>query len=794
MITKTQVRSTTKSQDIGEFLKVLDHVRNPDDYFAVYALDVPGYNGSTQKRIGYFRDVEQAVKAIKALEKENPVAIFCTLNPVDSATAAKSAGKMKRCGTGEAVDNSAILRRQILLIDIDPVRPSGVSSTNAEMNLSLEKANLIADYLQRLGWPDPLRTMSGNGAGLLYRIEEANSEEADQLISSCLESLDQQFSDDHVHVDTSVSDAKRLTKIAGTWARKGSDFQPDELPIDHHRPHRRSWFTPPNDPLTVVTTEQLKQLANEASVDVEDCNSGSTDRRKWLDDWLSYHGVNVGKPEPWGKNDAGRRWQLKDMPLPCYENPTPHEFDNTGCLLQLPNGAIVFKCMHNRCKDKKWADFRRLTEEETNRESYEVANLSAVAIDSNDIPTQSGSVEFRVPGFIQSVMNLTLESAAYPNESLAFCGALTLLSVLASRKITFQGLGPNLYVLALANSGGGKDQPRKVSSRILGETGLAEMLGNSFASGEGIEDAIYIQPAKLFQADEFDVIISAIASGKESRHQEVSRMLLQFFTESTSTHYCRAKAGELCVRTIDQPGLVLFATCIPSSFYESLSSKLLSNGLISRTLIVEVGKRGKGQRPKPIEVTADIKEQVAYWRDLDSEGSSINPKPREMAIDEAASIVLDAFRNQCDEKYAEHENRGDNAGMAIWARGYELACKLAMIHSASSRPSDFSIDRDATKWATRFAFHQIESLLSSVATCFHESDFDRLCQKALKRIESHPSDPSRIGITQSDLLRYLKIPKRDLIAVTETLVARQQVAQVELKNDVGRAATVFYRL
>lgn len=51
------------------------------------------------------------------------------------------------------------------------------------------------------------------------------------------------------------------------------------------------------------------------------------------------------------------------------------------------------------------------------------------ADDPGPIPTEL----LRVPGFISEVMDFTLETAPYPNQPLAFCGALALLASLGGR-------------------------------------------------------------------------------------------------------------------------------------------------------------------------------------------------------------------------------------------------------------------------------------------------------------------------------------------------------------------------
>jgi hypothetical protein len=81
---------------------------------------------------------------------------------------------------------------------------------------------------------------------------------------------------------------------------------------------------------------------------------------------------------------------------------------------------------------------------------------------------------FHVPGFISDVIQFTLANAPYPNIGLAFCGAVALQSFLAGRKVCTQGdLRTNIYLLALASSGTGKEFPRKVNSQVLYQIGLS---------------------------------------------------------------------------------------------------------------------------------------------------------------------------------------------------------------------------------------------------------------------------------------------------------------------------------
>src|SRR5262249_19045384 len=128
--------------------------------------------------------------------------------------------------------DSNILRRRWLLIDVDPSRPAGVSSSDEEKKRAEHKAEEIRTYLRSLEWPEPLMADSGNGYHLLYRVDLPNDDPCKALITQCLDALATRFDDDFVKVDRSVFNASRIVKAYGSKAAKGDNTK--------ERPHRLS--------------------------------------------------------------------------------------------------------------------------------------------------------------------------------------------------------------------------------------------------------------------------------------------------------------------------------------------------------------------------------------------------------------------------------------------------------------------------------------------------------------------------------------------------------------------------
>jgi P4 family phage/plasmid primase-like protien len=146
-----------------------------------------------------------------------------------------------------------VVERTGLLIDIDPVRPAGTSSTDAELEAALGKAWLVSSYLTQQGWPQPFLAQSGNGVHLRYKISLPNSGQNKDLIKQCLRALDAQFSDESAKVDTANYNASRIVRLYGTLARKG-EHTPE-------RPHRASGLISGPTLALPVPQELLERLA-----------------------------------------------------------------------------------------------------------------------------------------------------------------------------------------------------------------------------------------------------------------------------------------------------------------------------------------------------------------------------------------------------------------------------------------------------------------------------------------------------------------------------------------------------
>ncbi|MGH7144152.1 MAG: bifunctional DNA primase/polymerase [Planctomycetota bacterium] len=381
----------------------------------------------------------------------------------------------------------------------------------------------------------------------------------------------------------------------------------------------------------------------------------------------------------------------------------------------------------------------------------------------------------RVPGFISELMDLTLESAPYPNPVLAFSGALCMQAFLAGRRVRdCADNRTNLYLLGLAHSAAGKDWPRKVNIRLMQDLDMLDQVGERFASGEGLQDALLFRPCMLFQTDEFDGMLQSINKAQDSRFEMIMTTMLFLYSSANAVYPMRRKAGIERPGHIDQPCLTVFGTAIPNHFYEALSDRMLTNGLFARCIILESGQRQDGQDPKIIQLPERILKTAAWWREFRGDANEffqINPKPRVVPDTACGKEALRETRQIADIGYREAESRQDAVAMALWGRVNENVRKLALLYAVSRSYLLPQIDAEAVGWARNLVLHQARRMLFMAQEHVARNEFQADCLKFLRKLREAPG----CALAHKTLLKRMKLHAQTFSEVVDTLMQRGEI-------------------
>jgi hypothetical protein len=399
----------------------------------------------------------------------------------------------------------------------------------------------------------------------------------------------------------------------------------------------------------------------------------------------------------------------------------------------------------------------------------QTVDLTPTLVDPGPIPDEL----LRIPGFVSEVMDHCLRTAPYPNVVLAFAGALALQAVLA------------------AHSSAGKDRPRKLNTEILHAVGLSGQVGGRFASGEGVQDALFSEPCMLFQTDEIDGMLQSINKARDARHENIMGTLLTMFSSANSIFPMRRKAGREAPGAIDQPCLVVFGTAIPNHYYDALSERMLTNGFFARTIILECGTRSHGQAPGIHPVPDRVLEAARWWADFRPGTGNLqewHPVPLIVPQTDAAQTILDEARSEAEQEYARAEGLGDSAGTALWGRVAEHARKLALVYAVSENHLNPEIGREAADWASLFAIHQARRMLFMAQSHVAENPFHAECLKLLRKLRTAPGGE----LSHSVLLKRMKVDAKTFRVLISTLEQRGDIAiRTEISTGGGGQ---FYRM
>jgi hypothetical protein len=399
---------------------------------------------------------------------------------------------------------------------------------------------------------------------------------------------------------------------------------------------------------------------------------------------------------------------------------------------------------------------------------------------------------FRIPGFVSEVMDHCLDIAPYPNLVMAFSGALALQAVLAGRKVRDMGGNrTNIYLLGLAHSSAGKEQPRMLNTEILHAVGLSSQIGGRFASGEGLQDALFAEPCMLFQTDEIDGMLQSINKSKDARHENIMGTMLTIYSSARTIFPMRRKAGKEAPGTIDQPCLVVFGTAIPNHYYSALSERMLTNGFFARMITLECGQRSLGQDPRDEPPPARVLETAKWWADFRPGPGNLqdwHPVPLFVPQTEEARAILAEARLEADLEYAKAEKAGDAVGTTVWGRANEHARKMALIYAVSESHEHPEIGKAAALWARRFIVHQTRRMLFMAGAHVADNPFHAECLKFLQKLRQAPGRE----LAHCVLLRRMKTDIKNFLALVTTLEQRGDI-EVLTKSSATKSGR-YYRL
>lgn len=296
---------------------------------------------------GYFKSIDNLIQAIEPYSNMDDEQIYFVLNRIDDACYGRQQSEKIVKSPKITTNDNDIIRRNWVMIDFDPIRKTGVNSTEEEFELAHKKAQQVFTFLRSNGFQEPVICKSGNGWHLQYKVDLPNDDDTTEIIKQFFSYLGSKFTDEFVDIDQKVFNKARLCKLYGTMAKKGANLA--------DRPWRMSEIVYVPKSINVTPIEQFKTLADQAPKEepkqLPNRNYYGGGQRFDLSTWLNEHGIVYREK----KNGSSTLYELESCPW-IDSHSDRKKWDSA--LFVDPQGKITFNCTHSHCNGKTWHDFR----------------------------------------------------------------------------------------------------------------------------------------------------------------------------------------------------------------------------------------------------------------------------------------------------------------------------------------------------------------------------------------------------------------------------------------------------
>lgn len=396
-------------------------------------------------------------------------------------------------------------------------------------------------------------------------------------------------------------------------------------------------------------------------------------------------------------------------------------------------------------------------------------------------------------GFLGRLIGWILSQSFKPQAELALGAALSILSLLTGRKImSTQGTRTNLYIVAVAPSGAGKESPRACIKRLLVASGLGGSISEGAVSGQGLLSAVRAVLSHLTVWDEFGLVLQAIGDKNAGPHlKSIISNLLRLFSSSNSVFAGEARADmkHESAEAIVEPHEVLYGSTTPETFYPALDENAVTSGFLGRFLFFIA--EGEYVQPnmdlRDCPPPAEVLEESQWWATY-SPGTGdlkpLSPQPRTVSLsDEADTLYREWYLRRDREAHAVGGWR-----QTLLVRAGELASKLVLLHAVSLDRESRHAGIASVTWATEITDFLLNRLADIADRKISSNPYERIMNELVEFIASRGA----VGATSSELARvFRKIKVAERRAALEHAREAGRIVEEIRQSNGGRSAIVY---
>ena len=329
-------------------------------------------------------------------------------------------------------------------------------------------------------------------------------------------------------------------------------------------------------------------------------------------------------------------------------------------------------------------------------------------------------------GLLNMIAEFIYDAAPRPVYELALAGSIGLMAGVCGRAYNVSNSGLNMYLLALAQTGVGKEAIstgiNKLIDSIKFEAPTArEFIGPDYiASGQAL--AKYIDnKLKSFVClqDEFGIRLQRMFSEKAPANEKtLKEVMLKIYEKSGKNSVYGSSIyadNQKNTKEIKSPAFSILGYGVPSTFYKSFNDEMLSEGLLNRFMIIEyIGDRKylnnnfSNVNPKDkkygnmLERFATLTSycsQLIYENKVNDVELSNNAKRMSIEFDEYVTNTM-------------NKNKEDEVVLNLWTRAHLKSLKLAALNSVGIECLHPILTKEQLEYSIKIVCDDIRSLLN----------------------------------------------------------------------------------
>lgn len=436
-----------------------------------------------------------------------------------------------------------------------------------------------------------------------------------------------------------------------------------------------------------------------------------------------------------------------------------------------------------------------------NKEEFEMPFIapSSVVIPEGRKPVDRSLAHITLPrpqGTMGLMYDYILSNSFVKQPNFAFSASLALMSSIVSRKLVFQGVSPNLYMLNVAVSGAGKDAPQQCLKRIMVSLKADYLLGaGDYVSDASLMDGLATQPVRLDIIDEASGLLKSVNKGSGEHAAKMADLLCELYTCSNDKFLGRMTASEGRKGSCYRPNITLLASTTPKGLEEGLTRRSIDKGLVGRFLLFFGEHDRPAERVKNmVHPSEDLLDQAEYWLRFEAEKTGdiggVSQKYLEVEADREANKLLEEFFLWVDT--SRRESAPDNPMLPIISRMYQMLLKIALLTACSRAPKSTPIVvKSDVEFAKKVVDYYFNNMKFMVEHHIFESARDEKVVKLLRVIEQAPG----CTISMPDLTKNtMHLDKRERQTIIDDLLASGKIFVYHEKVEGKKTQELFIKL